>query len=65
MEKAELNFKAKVVDAKYLINYYLKGTNRSDEPQNWNETLDTIQKKLEWNPENEAFARLAAQVSIA
>ena len=57
-----MNFDAKVDDAKYLINYFLKGANRSDEPENWNETLDTLQKKLDWVPENQAFARLAAQV---
>ena len=57
-----MNFDAKVKDAKYLISYFLKDANRNDEPESWNETLDTLQKKLEWVPENEAFARLAAQV---
>ena len=62
LEKASLNFDAKTDDTKYLINYYLKGANQSNKPNNWNETLQKVQKELGWNPENESFAKLTAQV---
>ena len=59
LEKAGMNFDTKQEETKYLTNYFLQGAKKSHEPENWNVTLENIQKKLGWN---ESFAKSAAQV---
>ena len=62
LEKADMNFEAKVEETKYLTNYFLQGTNKSNQPENWDYKLEEIKRKLDWTPENVTFAKLAAQV---
>ena len=45
----------------YLIDYFYLGSNESEEPRNWNETLANVVKNSGWNPSHESFNRFSAQ----
>ena len=45
----------------YLIDYFYLGSNKSEEPVNWNETLANVVKNSGWNPDYESFNRFSAQ----
>ena len=63
LEQAGLNIKdpQSDEDTKFLINYYLSGKNIDREPDNWGERLEEIKKKLDWDPDERPFAKVAAQ----
>ena len=63
LEQAGLNIKdpQSDEDTKFLINYYLSGKNIDREPDNWVDKLEEIKKKLDWDPNDRPFAKVAAQ----
>ena len=45
----------------YLIDYFYLGSNESEEPENWNQTLANVVKNSGWDPSHESFNRFSAQ----
>ena len=48
----------------YLINYFFLGSNKSNEPENWSQTVDNIQLNLGWNRSRDSFNKFVSQVSF-
>ena len=46
----------------YLINYFFIGSNKSSEPENWNQTLNNIENNLGWNRSRDSFNKFVSQV---
>ena len=48
----------------YLINYFFLGSNKSSEPDNWNQTVESIQRNLGWNRSLDSFNKFVSQVFL-
>ena len=46
----------------YLINYFFLGSDKSSEPDNWNQTVESIQLNLGWNRSLDSFNKFVSQV---
>ena len=59
LEKARLP-SAKYQD--YLIDYFYLGANKTEEPADWSQIVQSLENNIGWNKSTDSFNKFAAQV---